>query len=52
MSAIFNIKKQNLMENDKTQWKRNNKKKSKQRKTNKKKDDHNWIFSSLFFLSK
>jgi hypothetical protein len=28
------------------------KKKSKQRKTNKKKDDHNWIFSSLFFLSK
>ena len=53
MNAIFNIKtKQNLMENDETQWKRNNKKNSKQRKTNQKKDDHNWIFSSLFFLSK
>ena len=53
MSVIFNIKtKQNLMENDETQWKRNNKKKSKQRKTNQKKDDHNWIFSSLFYFIK
>jgi hypothetical protein len=33
MSVIFNIKtKQNLMENDETQWKRNNKKKIKTKK--------------------